>query len=74
MKKYLFGARDWLRITPCMNAPLLNVFIKMGYPRPLFRSFQANYTNFTTIDVKKCHDHIRCRDLNPQPLENELPP
>ena len=59
------------------NQNIQKVFFKWAKPGLFFIyfwSFQANYTNFTTIDVKKCHDHIRCRDLNPQPLKNESSP
>ena len=51
---------------------------KMGQPRPLFvyfRSFSNKHYKFLQqIYVKKCPSSIRCRDLNPRPLEHESLP
>ena len=55
----------------------LALFLKKGYPRPLFRlfsSFQTNITNLTTDISEKCPSSIWCRDSNPQPSEQESPP
>ena len=51
--------------------------LKMGHPRPLFRSFssfQTNITIFTTNKCEKCPSSILCWDSNPWPSEHESPP
>ena len=39
-----------------------------------FRSFQTNFTIFTTNKCEKCPSSIRRRESNPQPLERESLP
>ena len=46
--------------------------------RPFYHFFWSLQTNiitiFATCICEKCPSDIRCRDSNPQPLENESPP
>ena len=50
----------------------------MGQTRPLFRLFlvfsnkQYNFYNKSMLKMS-CPSSIRCRDLNPRPLERESP-
>ena len=54
-------------------------FLKNGQPRPLFCLFlvfstKHHYNFYNKYMWKKCPSSIRCRDLNPQPLERESLP
>ena len=57
---------------------MLNFFLKMVLPRPLFcfllSLFKHKLQFSQKINVKKCHSSIHCRELNSQPLEHESPP
>ena len=67
------------RPDPEMNLQVVNIFLKMGQPRPLL-SFIFGLFKETSlqilhqINVKKCPSSIRCRDLNPRPLDMSLLP
>ena len=71
--------KDEDELTELWQPPIRhNFFLKNGLTPAsislMFGLFQTNNTIFTTNKCKKCPSSLLCRDLNPQPLEQQPSP